>query len=262
MIRSKGYFILNNSRFYILASSFFISIIILGVLRTAIANDQLYIIRLEQVYGLLAILLWYLALIIGPLGHIIGKHRTKHLEFARRAIGVSTFYFAMLHFVIAFWGQLGGLGQVQYLPSVFVWTLLAGLGGLAVLFLLASTSFDAVVKFMTYRKWKWLHRLVYVGSILVLIHVWVLGTHLSYAPVQYLFYGMIVLFLAVELYPTSQLLNRKYLKLSKYESIILFLAAWLGISVALLIVPNLAPNINSSHDHTGAENGILRGHQH
>ena len=71
-------------------------------MRNSTASDQLFIIRLQQIYGLASIILWYLVVIIGPMGHIVGKHRTKHLEFMRRAIGVSAFYFAYytlpLHF--------------------------------------------------------------------------------------------------------------------------------------------------------------------
>lgn len=225
------------------------------------ANDLVFTMRLEQIYGLFAIAFWFVAMIIGPLGHIIDKNHTKHLEFSRRAIGVSAFYFASLHLLIAFFGQLGGLSQLPLLPGVFVWTLSIGLIAWVVLLALASTSFDAVIKRMTFRKWKWLHRFTYLGMILVLLHIWVLGTHIVYPWISYTFYGMIVLLLAIELYPTSKLVN-KYLKLSESERWIAFLAVWLGLSLALLIVPNVAPNINATHDHSGNRNNLGGGHRH
>ena len=88
--------LLDNSRFYILATSFLISLAVIGFLRLQIPSDQLFYIRTQQVFGLLAIFYWYVALIISPIGHVIGKHRMKKVEFARRAIGVSAFYFVLL----------------------------------------------------------------------------------------------------------------------------------------------------------------------
>src|SRR5690606_14648817 len=97
---------------------------------------------------------------ISPTGYVVGKHRTKHIEFARRSIGVSAFYFASLHGGIALWGQLGGFDQLKLLPDLFRWSLLSGAVAYAVLFVLAATSFDKVVSYLTFKWWKWLHRII------------------------------------------------------------------------------------------------------
>jgi hypothetical protein len=106
----------SNSRFYILLSSFLISLLVISDLRLNFASDQLFYIRSEQVFGLLAMVYWYIALIISPLKSVIGTHSLRQATFARRAIGVSAAYFVLLHAVIATWGQLGGSRRVT-IPS-------------------------------------------------------------------------------------------------------------------------------------------------
>lgn len=262
MIRGKNYFILNNSRFYILAVSILLSILLVGLVRTLTPSDQLYTIRLQQVYGLISILMWYFAIIIGPMGHTIGKNRTKHLEFTRRAIGVSAFYFALLHLVIAFWGQLGGFTQLPYMPQVFILYISVGLLAFAVLLLLAATSFDSVIKYMSYRRWKWLHRLIYIDLVLALAHIWVLGTHLMYPGVRITFYAMILLLLAIELYPTIKRLNDKYIHLKTSERVILFLAVWALAAIVTYTIPNFIQNVNSAHTKPIGQGKSGGGHGH
>jgi DMSO/TMAO reductase YedYZ heme-binding membrane subunit len=262
MIRGKNYFILNNSRFYILVFSILLSTLVLGYMRNSTASDQLFIIRLQQIYGLASIILWYLAVIIGPMGHIVGKHRTKHLEFMRRAIGVSAFYFALLHFAIAFWGQLGGLSQLVYMPESFVLYTFLGLLAFVVLLALAVTSFDAAIKYMSYRRWKWLHRLIYIGLILALLHIWALGTHLLYPGVRIVFYVMILALIAIELYPNIRRINDKYLHLKTSERIVLFLASWALAAITVYTVPGFIQNVNSEHIKAIGDSKPSKGHGH
>lgn len=248
----------NNSRFYILVTSILLSALTFSYLRLQISSDQLYFIRLQQVFGLLSITFWYIAIAISPIGYIIGKQRTKPLEFARRAIGVSAFYFALLHAGVALWGQLGGLSHLQFLPSIFVWSLIAGAGGLVILLSMALTSFDKVVAFMTFRKWKWLHRMVYAGGILVVLHIWTIGTHLSYSGVQLGAFIALVVLCGLELYRTIKLLNTRYLGFNTAESSILFLFSWAIVTLGIFMLPFFIDNYHSQHtetsgiSHTGA----------
>ncbi len=236
-----------NSRFYILAVSLLLSLAVIGFLRLHIPSDQLFYIRTQQVFGLLGVIYWYGALIISPLGHAIGKQRTKKLEFARRAIGVSAFYFVLLHGTIALWGQLGGMSQLQYLPTLFKWSLLGGAVAFCILLVMALTSFDKVVAFMTYRKWKWLHRFVYSGGILALLHIWTVGTHLAYSTVQLMaFIALLVLF-GLELLKVTRLVNARYFHLEKAETFTLFFSTWAIVAALLLMVPVMVQNYHSRH---------------
>jgi DMSO/TMAO reductase YedYZ heme-binding membrane subunit len=242
--------LLNNSRFYILVTSFLLSLAIIGLLRLQIPSDQLFYIRTQQMFGLLGVVYWYFALIISPIGYVIGKQRVKKLEFTRRAIGVSAFYFVLLHGVIASWGQLGGLSELQYLPTLFKWSLAGGGIAFAILLIMALTSFDKVVKFMTYRKWKWLHRLVYIGGILALLHIWTVGTHLAYDGVQVAAFIALVILSGLELYRTTKLLNDKYLHLDKAEAVTFYVASWAIVSTLILMTPVFVQNYHSRHsDH-------------
>ncbi|MGH7218101.1 MAG: ferric reductase-like transmembrane domain-containing protein [Candidatus Microsaccharimonas sp.] len=240
--------LLNNSRFYILCGSLLLSGIIFAWLRITIANDQLFYIRSQQIFGLLCIVFWYGAMIISPLGYVIGKQRMKHIEFSRRAIGVSAFYFAVLHGGIALWAQLGGLSQLQYLPELFRWSLVAGAGALLILGVMAATSFDVVVKYMTPKRWKLLHRFVYGAGILVIIHIWSVGTHMAYSGVQIAAFVAIVVLLGLEFHRLARVLNDKYFHLAKTEAITIFITMWaLGIALVLAI-PALIQNYHSAHE--------------
>lgn len=241
--------LLDNSRFYILATSFLLSVALFAYVRLQIPSDQLLFIRMQQLCGLLCIFYWYIALVISPIGYIIGKQRTKKMEFARRAIGVSAFYFAFLHATIAVWGQLGGLGQLQYLPALFKWSLLGGAIALAVLAIMAATSFDKVVAFMTFRRWKWLHRLGYAGGILAVLHIWTIGTHLSYDGVQLAAFIALAVLSGLELVRVTKLLNKKYLHFHKDEMVVLFICLWGLVIVLLLSVPLLVKNYHGGHTH-------------
>lgn len=252
--------LLNNSRFYILASSILLSIATAAYLRLQIPSDQLYYIRVQQVFGLLCLLYWYVALVISPIGYIVGKHRMKHIEFARRAIGVSAAYFATLHAAVALWGQLGGISELALLPPLFKWSLAGGSIALLILLIMAATSFDKVVSFMTYKKWKWLHRLVYTGLVLAVLHIWTIGTHLAYVPVQWIALAALVILSGLELYRMSYLLNKKWLREGKAEVFIIFISLWAVVVTAIFMMPVFIHNYHSQHVDHGQQDG--GGHTH
>lgn len=259
MPKQKDYRLLNNSRFYILASSFLLSLAAIAWLRLLISSDQLFYIRSQQVFGLLAVSYWYLALIISPIGYVIGKQRVRRAEFARRAIGVSAFYFAFLHGAVALWGQLGGPDQIQFLPTLFKWSLLGGSVAFVILFVMAATSLDAVVKFMTYRRWKWLHRFGYAGGVLVILHVWTVGTHLAYSGIRWVAFVALIVLAAVELFRVIKLLNDKYFHLDIVEKTMLWLSVWVIVVLGIALIPELVQNYHSRHTgHSGQHGEVIK----
>jgi sulfoxide reductase heme-binding subunit YedZ len=254
-----SYRLLNNSRFYILVSTVLLSIIIASLVRMDVPSDQLFAIRTEQLYGLLCIFYWYTALVISPVGYVIGKQRMKRVEFARRAIGVSAAYFAMLHAGVALWGQLGGFGGLSTLSSLYKWSLLAGLVGVIVLFLLAITSFDKVITFMSFRRWKWLHRLVYAGGILAVLHIWSLGTHLASGFIQYVAFLALVILAGLEMYRVACLVRRKDPALPKQSFYSLFGGLWLIWIALICMVPIFVKTFRSEQP---AAPAIMKEHNH
>lgn len=247
VIKTTSYSLLSNSRFYVLLGSLFISLFMIGLLRLHIPSDQLYAIRLQQVFGLLCLIYWYIALMISPVGSIIGKHRMRYVEFARRAIGVSAFYFAVLHAGVALWGQLGGISQLAYLPTLFQWSLSMGGVALFILGIMAATSFDRVVAFMTPKKWKWLHRLVYIAFLLVVLHVWSIGTHLAYSSTQLVALAALVSLSGAEIFRSVTKMNVSHLRLNRTELLTLFLAVWICAIALIVAIPAFVQNYHSRH---------------
>lgn len=170
--------LLRNSRFWILAIAVVLSVNIAGFIQLEVPGGSLQTIRIEQWFGFISLILLYVAIITSPLTKVFanlpGKAQYLH---ARRAIGVSAFYYAALHVYITFFMQLDGFGGIKYLNSTYSWSLLFGIFALAVLFIMAATSFDWVVKRMGYKHWKLLHRLVYLASLAVLSHLLLIGPH-------------------------------------------------------------------------------------
>ncbi len=252
----------DNSRFYILVFSVLLSVALASWIRSAVPGDQLFYIRTEQAYGWVSLIFWYIAVMVSPLGYVFGKGRgvIKQLTFARRAIGVSAAYFACLHFAVSLWGQIGGLAGLGLLPDRYKWSLGFGAVALAVLVLMAATSFDKVVSYMTFRRWKLLHRLVYGAGILVILHVWMIGTHVAYDGIKIAAFVALVIFFGLESYRVAGTIAKRYERLKRKEYLTaLFIGLWLAWVLLLVSLPGLVKNYHSENhsqqhstvDHTG-----------
>lgn len=254
----SDYSLLYNLRFYVLMTTLFSSVMIFASMRISIESDQLFLIRTQQIFGLCGVALWYVALIISPLSYVLGKDRMKHIIFARRGIGVSAAYFALLHGAIALFGQLGGIQQLALLPTLFKWSLFAGTIAFIILCIMAATSFDVVIRRMTYRRWKLLHRLGYIGGVLAVIHVWSIGTHITYTPTQLVALSALVALSGLETYRVMVITVKKFPELkSKDYFITLFLAIWLFWIVAIMAIPSTIKNYHSRH--TGHDTSSAEG---
>lgn len=240
--------LLYNLRFYVLMTSLLGSVMLFAWMRISVVSDQLFLIRTQQIFGLCSVALWYTALVISPLSYVLGKDRIQYLIFARRGIGVSAAYFALLHGTIALFGQLGGIGQLALLPTLFKWSLFAGAIAFIILCIMAATSFDAVIRRMTYKRWKLLHRLGYIGGVLAVIHVWTIGTHIAYSATQLVALGALIALSGLETYRVVTLTIRKFPEFkSKDYAVTLFLAIWLFWIVAIMAIPGTIRNYHSRH---------------
>lgn len=252
--KRPGLFI-SNSRFYILALSVAFSLVITSYLRLNIFSDTLFEIRLQQVFGFTALSLWYIALLATPLSGLLGKKgwMAQYL-YARRAIGVSGAYFAVLHVLLGVFGQLGGPGNLLNLPSRFQQSLIFGAFGLTVLVLMASTSFDRVIKWLTFPRWKWLHRLSYPAITLVLLHVWIIGTHLDSLRFRVIILGAISILVVLE----SWRISKNIEKASKSDDPKLRLLVFISM---VLILIGLSVYIPRSMDRYHAKHTGMEGHK-
>jgi len=131
----------------------------------------------RQLYGLWALALLLASMLLGPLTSVLPWLPFKSsLMYGRRAVGICAFLFAVLHVAAYLWSVLRRNWRELYTPGA-LWIVGLALGVLvfADMLALALTSRDASVKSMGGRKWKQLHRTVYIVLGLVLLHAIFLG---------------------------------------------------------------------------------------
>lgn len=91
----------------------------------------------------------------------------------RRLVGVSAFFYALLHFTVQVLYQYDGTytgTKAQLVKELQKPFQLTGLVALTILLVLAITSLHALVRRLGGRRWKNLHRLAYVAAALVAYH--------------------------------------------------------------------------------------------
>lgn len=139
-------------------------------------------ILLMRALGTLAIILLHIVLCIGPLARL--SPRVNPLLYNRRHLGVTLFFVALAHAIIAL-GYYGGFGVRNPASALFDTYSLApnfasvsgfpfevlGLFALLILFVMAATSHDFWLANLGHRVWKTLHMLVYAAYALLIGHV-------------------------------------------------------------------------------------------
>ncbi len=132
-----------------------------------------------RAFGVLAIVLLHVILCIGPLARL--STLFSPILYNRRHLGVMLFFTGLIHagLVLLFYGAFGvrspisGIfdGYHSYTSiSGFPFEIM-GLFALLILFVMASTSHDFWLAFLSPRVWKTLHMFVYVAYGFVLLHV-------------------------------------------------------------------------------------------
>lgn len=128
------------------------------------ANPVDHFIRETGVWSLRFLLL---TLAITPLRDLAGlPGLLRH----RRALGVTAFSYALVHFVVYAWLDQGWVIDdivSDVLKRNFV---LAGFVAFVVMLPLALTSFNAAIRAMGGRRWQILHKFVYAVALLGLLH--------------------------------------------------------------------------------------------
>lgn len=168
---------------------------------------------LLRTLAFIALIYLYIAILATPLTKLFPRlpFKAKYLK-ARRAIGVSAFFFALTHATLAFFTQVGGLEGFFNLSLTFQVPVLFGTTALFILFLMASTSFDIAIEKLTFERWKMLHRFVYLAGILILLHSLNLGTDLQNKlnPISLTMFTAIGFLLILESIRVSGFLKKKF----------------------------------------------------
>lgn len=210
---------LRNNRFYILLFSAIFSLGIYFWVASSFEEGIIHTTRLAQFYGLTAVTFLYFTLLAGPLCYILPKSAfTEQYKHARRALGVSAFYFSLLHGCLSFFGQLGGFEGLPYLSNTYLFNVTIGAISLLILYLLAITSFDFVIKKMSFPKWKILQRFVYLSGFFTLIHVLMLGTHFRSLNefIPQIFLSALAILLFLEANRIDTFLTKKFTNLPRF----------------------------------------------
>ncbi len=170
--------LLHNIRFYILLFSTLLAVTIFIQTRATIPEESVMIFHLTQYYALTAVTFLYTAVIITPLFALFPQIPfQEHIQKARRAIGVSAFSFSAIHAYLAFFKQLGGFSGLAYLNSTYLLAITLSTLSLLILSLMAATSFDKMIRLLGFKRWKKLHRFVYLAATFITIHALLLGSH-------------------------------------------------------------------------------------
>ncbi|MDP9174859.1 MAG: sulfoxide reductase heme-binding subunit YedZ [Planctomycetota bacterium] len=117
--------------------------------------------------GLLTLIFLMLTLAVTPLRKITGWNWLSNF---RRMLGLYAFFYGCLHFIAYFaYDQSLSVSAViadtVKRPFIFV-----GMAGLILMIPLAITSTNAMIKRLGGKRWKLLHKLVYVSAIAGVIH--------------------------------------------------------------------------------------------
>ena len=135
-----------------------------------------------RAFGMLAITLLHIILVIGPLSRI--DNRFLVLLYNRRHLGVTMFFVALIHGMYSIL-NFHTLGNIHPIMSLFSSNIhydsfirfpfeVLGAASLGILSLMAFTSHDFWLKNLGPKVWKALHMLVYLAYLLLIFHV-VLG---------------------------------------------------------------------------------------
>ena len=247
---------MNNSRFYVVALSLCLSVFILCILQIIIIDERVRNIRLQQVYALVAVLYWYVVLFISAFAKVVGKKSwLPAVLFTRRAFGFMVAFFALLHAAISFYAQLGGFKGVSLLPIEFRLSLILGLLALIVLLFMASLSIDKIVQFSRFKHWKVLSRISYIAGIITILHVWIIGTHLSSALVQFAAFQALVILFGLEAWRLILAFHTKGKRTS--VAILLGVTIWLLLSVGLVAMKLYVISYSKSHASHDVESGAV-----
>lgn len=153
------------------------------------ANDAIHI------TGVMAVIFIGLTLAVTPVRKFTGWNWLSHF---RRMLGLFAFFYALVHLSLYFVFQrslsmMGVIEDVEKRPFIFF-----GMMALLMMVPLALTSSNGAIKAMGARKWKRLHKLVYLVAIAAAIHFWMNGKVVGYGPK--VFAGTVALLLVIRFF--------------------------------------------------------------
>jgi nitrite reductase/ring-hydroxylating ferredoxin subunit/DMSO/TMAO reductase YedYZ heme-binding membrane subunit len=161
------------------AALFIATFMLVGAWRNPPADPPAWIDLRINALGTCAFVMLTIILCIGPLARL--NPRFLPLLYNRRHFGVLTFLIALAHAwsVVDWFSAVGALGDLvteltdnpKYMQFIGFPMKALGLIGLTIMFLLAATSHDFWLAFLSPRVWKTLHMALYVAYGVLVMHV-------------------------------------------------------------------------------------------
>ncbi len=157
--------------------------------------------------GKTALILLILTLACSPANTFLGFRAALQV---RRALGLYTFFYASLHFMIFLGLDYGFNLRLIWLEFDQKRYILAGAGALLLLIPLAATSFNFWKRRLG-KTWKGLHRLIYLSALLAITHyVWEVKTDIR-VPLAYAVIVLILLLIRIRVVKRPLLVLRQNL---------------------------------------------------
>ncbi len=134
-------------------------------------HNQRYYSGMMYDSGVLSVQLLVFNLALTPLYHLVidwspGRRTVRWFSLKRRYIGIACFGYAVIH-TLTYIRETGDLENILW--EAQDWEILIGWAALLILLALALTSNNLSVRWLG-RKWKNLHRLVYLATLLTALH--------------------------------------------------------------------------------------------
>jgi DMSO/TMAO reductase YedYZ heme-binding membrane subunit len=230
--------LLKNIRFYVLCLTGLLIVGVYAWVGLTVPGGNLATVKLAQGFGLLALAYFYISLLITPLYDCFPRLPWKRWAVkARRAIGFSTFLLALFHVNYSFFGELGGFEGLGFLNGTYLLAIGLSSATLLILALLAATSFDYMVRKMG-KWWRKLHMLAYLGAVLIVFHVLLLGSHfidLSNSTVAHVCFALLAFLLLLEAIRVDHWLERRFKVRSQFGAVLVLTVLFLSLSFHYLI---------------------------
>ncbi len=138
-----------------------------------------------------------IAIMLGPLALLFPKY--NFVEY-RRTFGVGGFTIIILHAVSALAYVYGfDLSALLFSPNPFANAVLFGILAFAIFLPLYATSTDWAVRKLSFSRWKAIHRLIYIGYILSILHYTQMNPPALFTPPGYLLIAITVMAIALQL---------------------------------------------------------------
>lgn len=240
-----------KANFFIKYGVFLFSLILSLVIYTfywPLESADIRAIKLEEAYAFLALIMLFLAVSAGPLYRLYPNLCTRSFHLASLSgLGISTFYFALLHASINFFYLLKGFAGIGFLGLLHERSVSLGFIALCIIAIMVATSFDEFRSRWAVA-WKRMQRFVYLALISIVLHVLMIGSHFRTLDNWFAGIALILFLILVCLYSatTKRFLLEKYPRIPAWRVTAALSLVVLGFLYCLYL---LNMYVSSGHAH-------------